>query len=54
MYFRYPCISPRAEYAEAKTYSGSVACARFLFGDHFLVTVGGTDATLMLWELIEE
>lgn len=51
---RYPCISSRAEYGEAKVYSGNVACARFLVGDHYLVTVGGTDASLMLWELIED
>lgn len=52
--FRYPCMSPRAEYAEAKVYSNTLACARFLFGDRYLVTVGGTDASLMCWELIEE
>lgn len=51
---RYPCISSRAEYSEAKSYSGSVACARFLFGDRQLVTVGGTDASLMIWDLVEE
>ncbi|KAI9587257.1 hypothetical protein GQX74_003104 [Glossina fuscipes] len=46
--FRYPCMSPRAEFHEAKVYSGMVACARFLYGDHTIVTVGGTDASLML------
>uniref|UniRef100_A0A1B0BJX9 Uncharacterized protein n=1 Tax=Glossina palpalis gambiensis TaxID=67801 RepID=A0A1B0BJX9_9MUSC len=52
--FRYPCMSPRAEFHEAKVYSGMVACARFLYGDHTIVTVGGTDASLMVWDLIEE
>lgn len=52
--FRYPCLSPKAEYNEEKVYSGTVACARFLFNDRNLVTVGGTDAALMLWELTEE
>ncbi|XP_044731561.1 echinoderm microtubule-associated protein-like CG42247 isoform X2 [Chrysoperla carnea] len=52
--FRYPCISPKAEYNEEKVYSGAVACARFLFNDRNIVTVGGTDASLMLWELTEE
>ncbi|XP_058985110.1 echinoderm microtubule-associated protein-like CG42247 [Musca domestica] len=52
--FRYPCISPRAEFHEAKVYSGMVACVRFLFGDQTLVTVGGTDASLMVWDLVEE
>lgn len=51
---RYPCISPRAEYCEAKSYSGTLASARFLYGDRTVVTVGGTDASLMVWELVEE
>lgn len=52
--FRYPAISPKAEYNEEKVYSGTVACSRFLYNDRNIVTVGGTDATLMLWELTEE
>ncbi|XP_055605100.1 echinoderm microtubule-associated protein-like CG42247 isoform X2 [Uranotaenia lowii] len=52
--FRYPCITPRAEFTEAKVYSGTIACVKFLYGNHSLVTVGGTDASLMIWELIEE
>ncbi|KAL7734998.1 hypothetical protein ACLKA6_011262 [Drosophila palustris] len=45
--YRYPCISPRAEFHESKVYSGMLACVRFLCGDHTLITVGGTDASLM-------
>lgn len=52
--FRYPCITPRAEFVEAKVYSGTIACARFLYGNRSLVTVGGTDASLMIWELAGE
>lgn len=52
--FRYPCLSQKAEYNEEKVYSGTVACARFLFNDRNVVTVGGTDAALMLWQLTEE
>ncbi|XP_072377492.1 echinoderm microtubule-associated protein-like CG42247 isoform X2 [Diabrotica undecimpunctata] len=52
--FRYPCVSPKGEYNEEKVYSGTVACARFLFNDRNVVTVGGTDASLMLWQLVEE
>lgn len=47
-------MNPKAEYNEEKVYSGTVACARFLFNDRNVVTVGGTDAALMLWELTEE
>lgn len=51
---RYPCLNPKAEYNEEKVYSGTVACSRFLFNDRNIVTVGGTDASLMLWQLVEE
>ncbi|KAG9435715.1 echinoderm microtubule-associated protein-like isoform X1 [Apis mellifera carnica] len=52
--FRYPCTSAKAEYIEEKVYSSLVACARFLYNDQNVVTVGGTDAALMLWELVDE
>ncbi|XP_063975526.1 echinoderm microtubule-associated protein-like CG42247 isoform X1 [Diachasmimorpha longicaudata] len=52
--FRYPCTSAKAEYLEEKVYSSLVASARFLYNDQNVVTVGGTDAALMLWELVDE
>ncbi|XP_018376328.1 PREDICTED: echinoderm microtubule-associated protein-like CG42247 isoform X2 [Trachymyrmex cornetzi] len=52
--FRYPCTTAKAEYVEEKVYSSLVACARFLYNDQNVVTVGGTDAALMLWELVDE
>uniref|UniRef100_A0A336L6C9 CSON003739 protein n=1 Tax=Culicoides sonorensis TaxID=179676 RepID=A0A336L6C9_CULSO len=52
--FRYPTITPRAEYQEAKVYSGVLACTRFVVGGKMLITVGGTDASLMVWELLGE
>lgn len=51
---RYPCISNRAEYHETKTFSGGIGSVRFLYGDRSLISVGGTDASLMIWDLIEE
>nr|CAD7588554.1 unnamed protein product [Timema genevievae] len=52
--FKYPCLSAKAEYNEDKVYSLQVACARFLFNDKYVVTVGGTDAALMLWDVVED
>ncbi|XP_073970787.1 doublecortin-domain-containing echinoderm-microtubule-associated protein isoform X4 [Rhodnius prolixus] len=52
--FRYPCISPKAEYNEEKVYSLAIAAARFLFNDRNVATVGGSDASLMLWEVVDE
>lgn len=52
--FRYPCGSPKSEYNEMKVYSGGLYCARFLFNDRCMVSAGGTDAALMLWELVDD
>ncbi|KAK7790247.1 hypothetical protein R5R35_001049 [Gryllus longicercus] len=52
--FRYPCLSPKAEYNEEKVYSLQIAAARFLFNDKNVVTVGGTDASLMLWDVVDD
>lgn len=51
---RYPCLSPKAEYNEEKVYSLGIAAARFLFNDRNVVTVGGIDAGLMLWDVIDD
>jgi microtubule-associated protein-like 1/2 len=31
-----------------------IATARFMFNDKNVVTVGGTDATLILWDIIDD
>ncbi|KAE8743682.1 hypothetical protein FOCC_FOCC010723 [Frankliniella occidentalis] len=51
---RYPCLSAKAEYNEEKVYSLQVACGRFLYNDRLVATVGGTDATLMLWDVVDD
>lgn len=51
---RYPCILTKSEYNEEKVYSGQVSSVRFLYNDRNVVTVGGTDAALMLWDVIED
>jgi microtubule-associated protein-like 1/2 len=51
---RYPCLSAKAEYNEEKVYSMQIATARFMYNDKNVVTVGGTDATLILWDVIDD
>jgi microtubule-associated protein-like 1/2 len=51
---RYPCLSVKAEYNEEKVYSMQIATARFMYNDKNVVTVGGTDATLILWDVIDD
>jgi hypothetical protein len=53
-YHRYPCLSAKAEYNEEKVYSMQVATARFMYNDKNVVTVGGSDATLILWDVIDD
>jgi len=50
--FHYPCTTPRAEFIEEKTASSAVVAIRFLFEDIYLITVGGSDATLLRWKII--
>jgi microtubule-associated protein-like 1/2 len=51
---RYPCLTTKAEYNEEKVYSMQIAAARFMYNDKNVVTVGGTDATLILWDVIDD
>lgn len=51
---RYPCINPKSEYNEEKCYGGLITGARFLYNDRNVVTVGGVDASLMLWDVVDE
>ena len=53
-FFRYPCLSAKAEYNEEKVYSMQIATARFMYNDKNVVTVGGTDATLILWDVLDD
>lgn len=32
----------------------SIAAARFLYNDRNVATVGGSDASLMLWQVVDE
>ncbi|GAB6029719.1 hypothetical protein CHUAL_005440 [Chamberlinius hualienensis] len=47
--FRYPCVTPRADFHEIKAQSSKVNCVRFLYDDSFLISIGGDDAVLMQW-----
>jgi microtubule-associated protein-like 1/2 len=47
-------MSAKAEYNEEKVYSMQVATARFMYNDKNVVTVGGSDATLILWDVIDD
>jgi microtubule-associated protein-like 1/2 len=51
---RYPCLSAKAEYNEEKVYTMQIATARFMYNDKNVVTAGGTDATLILWDVIDD
>ena len=50
--FQYPCTTARAEFIEEKSSSTAVVATRFLFEDMYVITVGGSDATLLRWKIV--
>ena len=50
--FQYPCTTARAEFVEEKSASTAVVAIRFLFEDMYVITAGGTDATLLRWKIV--
>ena len=50
--FHYPCTSPRADYKEAKPSSSPITAVRFMFEDMYLLSVGGSEATLIRWKIV--
>jgi hypothetical protein len=50
--FQYPCTTTRSEFLEEKTASSAVVAIRFLFEDMYMITVGGSDATLLRWKIV--
>ena len=50
--FQYPCTTARAEFAEEKTASTAVVAVQFLFEDMYVITAGGSDATLLRWKIV--
>ena len=50
--FQYPCTTSRAEFVEEKTASTAIVGIQFLFEDMYIITVGGSDATLLRWKII--
>ncbi len=50
--FQYPCTTARAEFVEEKSASSAVVAVRFLFEDMYVITAGGSDATLLRWKIV--
>ncbi len=50
-FIQYPCTSPRAEFSETKISSDPVTAIRFMFEDAYLVSLAGSEVTLMRWKL---
>jgi len=48
--FRYPCIDSQAQCKEFHGHSWNVTGAMFTAKDKFLLTIGGHDRTLLVWE----
>jgi microtubule-associated protein-like 6 len=52
--FHCPCVVEDAPFRPATGHCSHVSCARFLTGDEFAVSVGGSDRAVMLWRIQPE
>ena len=52
--FRYPCADPRAACREFNGHGTHPTRAIFSANDKYLVSIGGTDRTLLVWEIKQE
>lgn len=48
--FRYPCTQPKAACKESKGHSSHVTRVAFSANDRYLISVGGNDKTVLIWE----
>lgn len=48
--FRYPSVMLKSQHKSFKGHSSRVTRLRFLPGDEYMVSVGGSDRTVILWE----
>ena len=50
--FNAPCVVEDAPSRDALGHCSHLACARFLSGDRTIVSAGGADRSLMLWDAV--
>lgn len=48
--FKYPCIQPKAAFNEYKGHSSHVTKVKFTANDTLVVSTGGGDKTVMVWD----
>ena len=48
--FKYPCVIEKAENHEYSGHSSHVTKVKFSANDRFVVSTGGNDMTVMIWE----
>jgi WD40 repeat protein len=48
--FKFPCVIEKANFNEYCGHSSHVTKVRFSSNDHFVVSTGGNDMTVMIWE----
>lgn len=48
--FRYPCVVEKAQHNSYQGHSSHVTKVKFSKGDKFVLSTGGHDKTLMVWE----
>ena len=48
--FKYPCVVERAAFKEFSGHSSHVTRVKFSSNDKYVLSVGGNDKTLIVWE----
>ena len=48
--FKYPCVVERANFNQYQGHSSHVTKVKFTFDDQFVITTGGNDKTVIVWE----
>ena len=48
--FKYPCVLEKAQYNSYNGHSSHVTKVKFSSGDRFVVSTGGNDKTVIIWQ----
>jgi microtubule-associated protein-like 6 len=47
--FKYPSVTDKSEFKAYRGHSSHVTRVRFSFDDKYLVSIGGNDKTIIIW-----
>jgi WD40 repeat protein len=48
--FKYPCVVEKAAFKQFSGHSSHVTRVKFTYNDNFVISAGGNDKTIIVWE----